>query len=246
MFLVVMNGERDSWCIFWAWVNFPIYQYFGHHEKSQLLGKDPDAGKDWGQEEKGAIEDEMVGWHHWCNGHEFEQAPGVCDRQGSLECFSTCSLKESDRTVTELNWYACACVLKWIYIFTVDKYTHINTCTLVHLSYLVLSNSLWPHGLQHTRLPCPSHLPELAQTHVHWVSDAIQPSHPLPPSPPAFNLSQQQGLFKWVSSSHQVAKVLEFQLQHQSLKGTWARSNDWREKWTLYWWHQSLLTPVRA
>ena len=53
---------------------------------------------------------------------------------------------------------------------------------------------------------------ELAQTHVHWVSDAIQPSHPqLSPSPPAFNLSQHQGLFQWVSSSHQVAKGLEFQ-----------------------------------
>ena len=57
---------------------------------------------------------------------------------------------------------------------------------------------------------------ELAQTHAHRVSDAIQPSHPLlSPSPPAFNLSQHQGLFKWVSSLHQVAKVLEFQLQHR-------------------------------
>ena len=56
---------------------------------------------------------------------------------------------------------------------------------------------------------------ELNQTHVHWVGDAIQPSHPLlSPSPPTFNLSQHQGLFKWVSSSHQVGKVLEF--QHQS------------------------------
>ena len=56
----------------------------------------------------------------------------------------------------------------------------------------------------------------LAQTHVHWIRNAIQPSHPpLSPSPPAFNLSQHQGLFKWVSFSHQVAKVLEFQLQHQ-------------------------------
>ena len=61
--------------------------------------------------------------------------------------------------------------------------------------------------------------PELAQTHVHWVGDAIQPSHPLSsPSPPTFNLSQHQGLFKWVSSSHQVAKVLEFQLQDQSFR----------------------------
>ena len=60
-------------------------------------------------------------------------------------------------------------------------------------------------------------LPEFTQTYNHRVSDAIQPSHPLSsPSPPAFNLSQHQGLFKWVSSSHQVAKVLEFQLQHQS------------------------------
>ena len=62
-------------------------------------------------------------------------------------------------------------------------------------------------------------LPELTQTHVHWVSDAFQPSHPLSsPSPPTFNLSQHQGIFKWVSSSHQVAKVLEFQLQHQSFQ----------------------------
>ena len=60
---------------------------------------------------------------------------------------------------------------------------------------------------------------ELAQTHVHWVSDAIQPSHPQSfPSPPAFNLSRHQDLFQWVSSSHQVAKVLEF--QHQSFQWT--------------------------
>ena len=64
-------------------------------------------------------------------------------------------------------------------------------------------------------------LPDSTQTHVHQVSDAIQPSHPLSsPSPAALNLSQHQGLFKWVSSSHQVAKVLEFQLQHQSFQWT--------------------------
>ena len=67
-------------------------------------------------------------------------------------------------------------------------------------------------------LPIRHQLLELAQTHVHRVSDAIQPSHPLSsPSPPAFSLSQHQGLFKWVSSLHQVAKVLE--LQHQSFQG---------------------------
>ena len=62
-------------------------------------------------------------------------------------------------------------------------------------------------------------LPEPTQTHVHWVSDAIQPSHPLlSSSPPIFNLSQHQGLFQWVSSPQQEAKVLEFQLQHQSFQ----------------------------
>ena len=68
-------------------------------------------------------------------------------------------------------------------------------------------------------LPVHHQLPESTKTHVHWVSDAIQPSHSLSsPSPTAFNLSQHQGLFQWVSSSHQVAKVLEFQLQHQSFQ----------------------------
>ena len=66
-------------------------------------------------------------------------------------------------------------------------------------------------------LPIHHQLPEFPQTHVHWVGDAIQPSHPLSsPLPPAFNLSQNQGLFQRVSSFHQVAKVLEFQLQYQS------------------------------
>ena len=88
----------------------------------------------------------------------------------------------------------------------------------VKFSYSVVSDSLSPHRLQRTRLPYHQ-LPELAQTHVHQASDAIQPSHPLSsPSPPAFNHSQHQGLSQWVSSSHQVAKVLEFQLQHQSIQ----------------------------
>ena len=70
-------------------------------------------------------------------------------------------------------------------------------------------------------LPLQHQLPESTQTHLHWVGDTIQPSHPLSsPSPPAFNLSQHQTLFKWVSSSHQVAKVLKFQLQHQSFQWT--------------------------
>ena len=70
-------------------------------------------------------------------------------------------------------------------------------------------------------LPVHHQLPEFTQTHVHWVSDAIPPSHPLSsPSPPAPNPSQHHSLFQWVNSSHEMAKVLEFQLQHQSLQWT--------------------------
>ena len=76
-----------------------------------------------------------------------------------------------------------------------------------------------PMGCSMPGFPVHHQLLELAQTHVHRVNDAIQPSHPLSsPLPPAFNLSQHQGLFQGVSSSHQLAKVLEFQLQHQSFQ----------------------------
>jgi len=83
-----------------------------------------------------------------------------------------------------------------------------------------LCPTLWdPRDYSTPGLPVHHQLPELAQTHVHRVGDAIQPPHPLSsPSPSAFNLSQHQGLFQGVSSLHQVAKVLEFQLQHQSFQ----------------------------
>ena len=71
--------------------------------KNWFTGKNPDAGKDWRQEEKGTTEDEMVGWHHWLDGHEFEQAPGVSDGQGSLASYSPRGRKESD-TTERLNW----------------------------------------------------------------------------------------------------------------------------------------------
>ena len=71
--------------------------------KNWLTGKDPDAGRDWRQEEKGMIENEMVGWHHRLDGHEFEQAPGVGDGQGSLVCCSPWGHKESDMT-EQPNW----------------------------------------------------------------------------------------------------------------------------------------------
>ena len=88
----------------------------------------------------------------------------------------------------------------------------------VQFSHSVMSNSLWPMDCSTPGLPVHHQFPEFTQTHVHWVGDAIQSSHPLLFPSPAFNLSQHQGLFKWVSSLHQVAKVLEFQLQHHSLQ----------------------------
>ena len=78
------------------------------HAKSWLIGKDSDAGRDWGQEEKGTTEDEMVGWHHWLDGREFEWTPEVGDGQGGLECCDSWGRKESDMTErlnwTELDW----------------------------------------------------------------------------------------------------------------------------------------------
>ena len=87
-----------------------------------------------------------------------------------------------------------------------------NSISSVQFSRSVVSDSLRPHESQHARPPCPSPTPGV-QTQVHWVGDAIQPSHPVSsPSPPAFKPSQHQSLFQWVNSSHEVAKVLEFQL----------------------------------
>ena len=73
------------------------------HAKSWLIGKDSDAGRDWGQEEKETTEDEMAGWHHWLNGREFEWTPGVGDGQGGLACCDLWGRKESD-TTERLNW----------------------------------------------------------------------------------------------------------------------------------------------
>ena len=113
----------------------------------------------------------------------------------------------SHRTLTRRLWP------QWIKTKTRSLQHH------VLFSHSVVYNSLWPHELQYVKPPCPSLTPRVTQTHVHWVGDAIQPSHSLlSPSPLALNLSQHQGLFQWVGSSHQMAKVLEVQLQHQSFQ----------------------------
>ena len=89
---------------------------------------------------------------------------------------------------------------------------------LVAQSCLTLNDSM---NLSTPSLPVHHQLQKSTQTHAHWVGDAMQPSHPLSsPSPPAPNPSQHQGLFQWVNSLHEVAKVLEFQLQHQSFQWT--------------------------
>ena len=94
----------------------------------------------------------------------------------------------------------------------------IQFCSVQLLSHVRLFVTPWTTARQ-ASLPVTNS--QFTQTHVHWVSDAIQPSHPLlSPSPPAFSLSPNQGLFKWVSSSHQMAKILEFWHQHQSFQWT--------------------------
>ena len=108
-----------------------------------------------------------------------------------------------------------------------------TTWTTAHQASLSITNSQFssvaqsclticdPMNRSTPGLPGHHHLPEFTQTHVHWVSDAIQPSHPLlSPSPPAPNPSQHQSLSQWINSLHEVARVLEFQLQHHSFQRT--------------------------
>ena len=80
-----------------------LYYFWPPDVENWLIGKDPDAGKDWRQEEKGMTEDEMVGWHHQLDGQEFAWIPEVGDRQGGLACCNSWGLKESD-TTEWLNW----------------------------------------------------------------------------------------------------------------------------------------------
>ena len=96
--------RRSAWDFFGgndAKVETPVL--WPPHVKSQLIGKDSDAGRDWGQEEKGMTEDEMAGWHHWLNGRESEWTPGGGDGQGGLACCDSWGHKESDMT-ERLNW----------------------------------------------------------------------------------------------------------------------------------------------
>ena len=92
--------------------------------KTWLTGKDPDAGEDWGQEDKGTAEDEMVGWHHRFDGRDFEQVLGVDDGQGDLVCFCSWGCKESDMT-EQLNWTVKCMLPVWLVIAN-KEYSEIN------------------------------------------------------------------------------------------------------------------------
>ena len=93
------------------------------YAKSWLIGKDSDAGRDWGQEEKGTTEDEMAGWHHQLDGHEFEWTPGDSDGQGGLVCCDSWGHKESD-TTEQLNWTELK-LTKWEgYTLQINLHSH--------------------------------------------------------------------------------------------------------------------------
>ena len=113
----------------------------------------------------------------------------------------------------------CYCTM-YIYIYIIVYTLYIHCCCTVTQSCPTLCN---PMDCSTPGLSVPHQLPKFAQVHVHCISDAIQPFHPLTPSfPPALNLSRHQGLFQWVNCSHSMTKILEFHLQHQSFhKYSW-------------------------
>ena len=120
------------------------------HVKSWLIGKDPDAGRDWGQEEKGTTEDEMAGWHHWLDERESEWTPGVGDGQGGLACCYSWGHKESDMTATELNWtelmlWKLECIM---YIIVVEPSTFLffmSHGTIMYFNVQTTSHSSCPY-----------------------------------------------------------------------------------------------------
>ena len=155
-------------------------------------------------------------------------------RKGSSSIFSL--LEREKKTVFHKLHMSCILILMFcrqskaslvacspnLRHFFVPKQIAQQSCTApvqfssVTQSCLTLFN---PMDCSMIGLPVHHQFLEFTQIHVHWVGDAIQPSHPLlSPYPPAFNLSQKKGIFQWVSSSYQVAKVLEFQLQNQSFQ----------------------------
>ena len=142
----------------------------------------------------------------WLSVHEYAFSPHSQTASLTKSIFSQCEL-----VITFLHFTRN-------YIKTSQKSVSFSS---VQFSCPVVSDSLWPHGLQHARPPCPSPTPRVQSNSCpssQWCHPAISSS--VVPVSSRFNLSQHQGIFKWVSSSHQVAKVLEFQLQPQSFQWT--------------------------
>ena len=175
-------------------------------------------------------------WIHLCNSSQTKMEKVFSALEASLMLFPSPYTLE----ITTLLTFITVSYCKW------SRIVHTLFCGCFHSTFCSCDSSTLQHvfSLHYNILlylllfnakSCPTlcdlmnfsapgfpvlhHFPEFAQTHVHWVSDAIQSSHLLLlPSPPILNLSQRQGLFQWVISSYQVAKVLEFQLRHQSFQ----------------------------
>ena len=127
------------------------------HVKSWLIGKDSDAGRDWGQEEKGAIEDEMAGWHHRLDGCEFEWTPGFSNGQGGLACCNSWDCKELDTTErlnwTELNWWLWGRKYPMLSLLDVAGHWNSLACRFITLVFVFLF-------MHHS--PCVSLFPDVS------------------------------------------------------------------------------------
>ena len=162
LFLILLYFDRDQpWYFFGrndAKAETPVL--WPPHAKSWLIGKDSDAGRDWGQEEKGTTEDEMAGWHHRLYGREFEWTPGVGDGQGGLVCCNSWGRKESD-TTERLNWTE----LNWSF----------TTILRLFMTWCWLSISVFWLSFTVTRLTVPGHhcvlILTLASVGKHWPWD---------------------------------------------------------------------------
>ena len=163
--------------------------------KNWLIWKDPDTGTEWRWEEKGAREDEMVGWHHWLNGHEFEQTPGDGEGQGRLACWSLWVTKSQ----------------------TLSKWTaeHLHRSP-AQSSRSAVSDSSRPHEPQHARPPCPSPTPGVHSDSYpsgQWchpaISSSVLPFSSCPQSFPASESFSMSQLFAWGDQSTGVYLTLK-------------------------------------
>ena len=166
------------------------------HAKSWLIGKDSDAGRDWGQEEKGTTEEEMAGWHHWLDGRESQWTPRVGDGQGGLACCDSWGRKESDMT-ERLNWtelkvnIPCGSVATLLHIFW-NPGEKIISC----LSYTSLETSSWTYYHFHCHFTVESKVKvdQLCPT-LLWPRGLCSPWHSPGQNTWVLSISLFQGIF---------------------------------------------------